>query len=115
MSIVHNDFNVALLNHNLDEPIKKGDDDKSLKWCPKNEEWVDCERNVCIPKKCSELGYPLNCTKVDEKHCPGGCICVTGYLRNRCGKCVPIDLCRKYLYYFLERCKKIWLHMQRFP
>lgn len=66
--------------------------------CPPNERYEECPDHVCKPKKCSEAGFPLNCTAGNgDKPCPGkpGCICNDGFLRDSSGVCVPRKECRK--------------------
>ncbi|XP_061710467.1 zonadhesin-like isoform X2 [Cydia pomonella] len=54
--------------------------------CPKNEEYSNC--SSCMVRRCSELGYPLNCDK-----CKPGCICKGGLLRADDGTCIPSGDC----------------------
>ncbi|KAL4708360.1 hypothetical protein ACJJTC_019596, partial [Scirpophaga incertulas] len=81
-----------------DEKVKKCvlPNDCSDRKCPMNEEYNACPATVCIPKQCTDLGFPLNCTKKNpDGSCPGkpGCICKTGYLRDGTGQCVPESKC----------------------
>lgn len=63
--------------------------------CPKNEEYNSCPDNMCVAKKCTDVGFPLNCTTTNP--CPGkpGCVCKNGLLRNDKGVCITTINCRK--------------------
>ncbi|XP_047985966.1 zonadhesin-like isoform X2 [Leguminivora glycinivorella] len=55
--------------------------------CPKGEEYYNCTGG-CIPRKCSELGFPLDCSK-----CTPGCVCKDGLVRADNGSCIPVNKC----------------------
>ncbi|XP_030033731.2 zonadhesin isoform X3 [Manduca sexta] len=64
--------------------------------CGENEKFENCPASLCEPQKCSQLGYGINHTSIDQnKPCPGkpGCVCKNGYLRNDKGECIDRKKC----------------------
>nr|WHN38850.1 Zon4A-L [Andraca theae] len=64
--------------------------------CKTNEIYVDCPLTVCVPKNCSEVGYPVACVDLPPNgKCPvkPGCICKEGYVWNDKGICIPMKKC----------------------
>lgn len=60
----------------------------------KHEVYSDCTNGGCFgERKCSELGRPEKCYKIEPENCKKGCLCKKGYLRNRKGVCVPRNKC----------------------
>ncbi|XP_026328620.1 zonadhesin-like [Hyposmocoma kahamanoa] len=63
----------------------------------KNERYEPCPNQICQPKTCDELGFPLNCPAVSQVDgvCQDkpACICIDGYVRNKKGVCIPKDKC----------------------
>ncbi|CAG9785165.1 unnamed protein product [Diatraea saccharalis] len=61
--------------------------------CPADEEYSDCPNTYCGPLTCAEAGFPKpNCGN-SSTSCQPGCICKSGNLRNKDGKCIPSDQC----------------------
>lgn len=63
--------------------------------CGPDEVFDDCVQANCNPKSCSQLGFPIACPEIDQKHCTKGCLCKKDYARNDKGVCIPINQCRK--------------------
>ncbi|XP_028159145.1 antichymotrypsin-2-like isoform X1 [Ostrinia furnacalis] len=64
--------------------------------CPENEQFSQCPFSTCRPQTCQEAGFPVPCPIMGpDGQCPGepGCICVSGYLRNDEGVCIPEKQC----------------------
>ncbi|KAI5645184.1 trypsin inhibitor like cysteine rich domain-containing protein [Phthorimaea operculella] len=64
--------------------------------CGVNECWQECP-NQCVPRTCSEVGYPVACPlpASDSSKCSSkpGCVCIDGYVKNDKGECIPIKSC----------------------
>uniref|UniRef100_A0A2A4J7B9 Serpin domain-containing protein n=1 Tax=Heliothis virescens TaxID=7102 RepID=A0A2A4J7B9_HELVI len=63
--------------------------------CGVNERYEQCPARLCAPQSCSELGFGLTCTDIDDGPCSGppGCVCDYNFVRDETGKCIPDREC----------------------
>nr|XP_049693173.1 venom serine protease inhibitor-like isoform X2 [Helicoverpa armigera] len=60
--------------------------------CPQNEEYYRCSPAKCY-KVCSDLKNPPGCPGLSGDCYQPSCECISDYLRNSEGKCVPWQEC----------------------
>ncbi|VVD00136.1 unnamed protein product [Leptidea sinapis] len=85
-------------NNVYDEILKKCVLPENCSKCKANEKYVKNINEECKPRKCSDLGYPLDCyhhSKTYDNSGPPGCVCIDGYVLNEYGMCIPIEECHK--------------------
>ncbi|KAJ8732616.1 hypothetical protein PYW07_015215 [Mythimna separata] len=61
--------------------------------CGDNEILSNCSNGGCGPWRCTDVGIPTGCVKMDQKYCKVDCVCKEGYVRDDKEVCVPVSKC----------------------